>query len=236
MATSTPIDHKALAESRLATEFKESVNLINYIGALLLEANTLEDVFRSLLEDRWIDTAEGIQLDILGAIVGQPRILFDATVLGYFGFLTAPGAASFGSVDDPSVGGRFRSVGESTTGNRELTDDEYRIYIRARIIKNSIIPTLPAMQDFLKFLFNVDQVIVIDGAMHYAVQIGRILTANEKAFLTNTDLVPKVAAVGVSYQEYEAEKAFGFSGVPTSMGFGSVNDPNIGGKFASIIS
>lgn len=230
------IDHEELAISRLATQFRESTNLIAYIRALLTEADNLEQVFQDLLTKRWIDTGEGITLDILGAIVGQPRILVDAVILFYFGFAPDPGSSPFGSVSDPSVGGRFRSLEESTTGNRVLTDDEYRVFIRARIIKNSIIPTLQNTVDFFKFLFSVDQIIIIDGAMHYVVEIGRILTPNEKAFLLNTDLVPKVAAVGVTYLEYEAENAFGFGGIPTSLGFGSVSNPNIGGAFASIIS
>jgi len=230
------INHKELAIKRLAVEFRESTNLIAYIKTLLVEADTLEEVFQDLLEKRWIDTAEGVQLDVVGAIVGQPRILVDATILFYFGFATAPGAQSFGTLTDPNVGGRFRSKDELTTGNRTLTDDEYRLFIRARVIKNSITPTLPALQDFLKFLFNVDQVIIIDGKMHYNVQIGRILTLNEKAFLLNTDLVPKVKSVGASYQEYDSTNAFGFKGVPTSLGFGSVNDSSIGGKFSTIIS
>ena len=233
---SSIIDHKELAESRLATQFKESTNLISYIKALLLESDSLEGVFRSLLTDRWIDTAEGINLDIIGSIVGQPRILVDALIISYFGFAPNSGASSFGSVSNVSLGGRFRSKEESTTGNRELTDEEYRVYIRARIIKNSINPNLPETLSFFKFLFEVEQIIITDGAMHYTVQFGRMLTVNEKAFLLNTDLVPKVAGVGVGYQEYESESAFGFGGIPTSKGFGSINDPSIGGKFSSIIS
>lgn len=230
------INYKALAESRLATQFKESTNLINYLKALLVEADNLEQVFQDLLNKRWIDTAEGAQLDIIGAIVGQPRILVDATILSYFGFAPNPGASSFGTISNLSIGGRFRGKDESTTGDRSLTDDEYRTYIKARVIKNSIIPTLPELLSFLKFLFEVEQIIIIDGYMHYTVQFGRILSANEKAFLLSTDLVPKVAAVNVSYQQYEADSAFGFAGIPVSKGFGSVNDPSIGGKFSSIIS
>lgn len=230
------IDHKQLAESRLATQFRESTNLINYIKSLLVEADTLEQVYQDLLNERWIDTAEGVNLDILGSIVGQPRVLIDATALVYFGYLTALGVASFGTVSDPSVGGRFKAIDEPTTGNRTLTDNEYRVFIKARIIKNSIIPTLPETTAFFRFLFDVVQVIIIDGKMNYTVQIGRLLTDNEKAFLLNTDLVPKVAAVGVGYQEYEYDNAFGFGGVPNSLGFGSVANPSLGGKFASIIS
>lgn len=229
------IEHQDLAISRLAVQYSESVNLIAYIQTLLTEADTLEQVFQGLLTDRWIDTAEGANLDIIGALVGQPRILVDATALSYFGFLTATGAASFGSILDPAVGGRFRAIDEITTGNRELTDDEYRVFIRARIIKNSTMATIQEIIEAVKFVLDVDQVILVEGATSYIVQIGKELTANEKIFITNTDLIPKPAGVGVGYQEYDATAAFGFGGIPTSLGFGTIGDPNIGGKFASII-
>lgn len=229
------INHKELAKSRLATEYSESANLIAYIKALLVEADTLEGVIQDVIDKRWIDTATGVNLDIIGAIVGQPRNLIDAAVLFYFGFAVNPGSQSLGKISDPSIGGRFRSILESTVGDRELTDEEYRLFIRARIIKNSITPTNPAMSSFLRFMFSAEQVLIIDGPMFYTVEIGKRLTANEKVFLLNTDLVPKVAGVGVGYLEYNAAKAFGFTGVATSLGFGSVQDSNIGGEFASII-
>ena len=229
------IDHDKLAISRLATQFRESPNLIAYIKALLSEANPLELVLQEVISSRYLDDAIGAQLDTLGAIVGQSRELVDATIVFYFGFDPDPSAQTFGSVSDPSVGGRFRAIDESITGNRELTDDEYRVFIKARIIKNSIIPTLQSTVDFFKFLFSVDQVIIVDGNMYYIIQIGRTLTENEKAFLKNTDLVPKVAGVGVSYQQYDPSSAFGFKGIPNSLGFGSVSNPLIGGKFSTIL-
>jgi len=229
------IDHQALAESRLATQFRNSDNLKAYIDALLAEANVLEAVFQSLLNDRWIDTAIGVQLDILGEIVGQPRILIDADVLSYFGFDGHLSATSFGTISDPDVGGRFRTLGESTTGNRVLTDDEYRLYIKARAIKNNIIPTTQEMVDFLQFLFEVDLVVIQEGAMHYIVQFGRLLTVNEKALLLNTDLAPDVAGVGTTYAEFDADSYFAFGSFPGAAGFGTLSGPLVGGTFASLI-
>lgn len=233
---SDPIDHLTLAESRLATQFRDSENLINYLRALMVEAPNLEQVFRDIIDQRWLDTAEGVNLDILGAIVGQPRILVNASIVYYFGFTGASGAQPFGTLVDDSIGGRFRSYKEPTAGNRELTDTEYRAFIKSRIVKNSITPTIPQMISFFRFLFNTDEVIVLDGPMSYVIQIGRILSANEKSFLLNTDVAPKVAAVRATYMEYDADNAFGFAGIPNSLGFGSVNNSNIGGKFASLIS
>lgn len=153
------INHKELAISRLATQFKESTNLISYIKALLLEADNLEQVFCDLLEKRWIDTAEGVQLDIIGAIVGQTREFVDAEIFDYFGFADNPQAQSFGSLGNPSTGGRFIFEGEPTTGLRLLTDEEYRLFIRARILRNSTSSTPEEIISQIRFLFNSPLVI-----------------------------------------------------------------------------
>ncbi len=84
---SKAIDHKALAVSRVATQYRDSVNLIGYIKSLLYEADTLEQVFNELLEKRWIDTADGVNLDILGSIVGQSREFIDAEIFEYLALL-----------------------------------------------------------------------------------------------------------------------------------------------------
>ena len=50
---SQTINHKSLAESRLATQYRDSLKLIAYIKALLYEADSLESVLRDLLEKRF---------------------------------------------------------------------------------------------------------------------------------------------------------------------------------------
>ena len=132
------IDHNTLAESRLATQFKESVNLIAYINSLLIEANTLEDVFCDLLEQRWIDTASGINLDILGSIVGQTRSMIDSSDIDYFGFNNYVLSNPFSSYNDVSLGGSLISIFTPETGFRSLNDEEYRLFIKSRIYRNSI--------------------------------------------------------------------------------------------------
>ena len=208
------IDHIKLAESRLATQYKESVNLIAYIKKLLYESDTLEQVFADIISKRYLENAIGVQQDIIGALVGQPRILINSSVISYFGFEGNLGSQPFGDINDSSIGGRFRSIDEPTIGNRSLIDDEYRLFIKARILKNSISPTPQSLASFVKILFDVDRVIVIDGKMNYTVHIGRLLDPNEKAFLTNNELVPKVAAVGVTYIDYDINTNFSFLGAP----------------------
>lgn len=230
------IDHKQLAISRLVTQFRESTNLISYIRTLLLEANTLEDVFHSILEERWIDTAIGVQLDILGAIVGQPREIIDAELFGYFGFAVNLESGPFGSVNDTSEGDRFRGVNEPTVGKRILSDSEYRLWIRARIITNKTSSTPEDIIGQIKFFIDTEQVLFFDGDTEYTVAIGKILTNEEKSTLLNSDIVPKTAGVRVNYNvQYDFENFFGFQNVPNSLGFGSLSNPELGGKLGKLI-
>jgi len=232
----TQIDHKVLAESRLATQFRESTNFINYIKTLLLEANTLEQVFQDILTERTLDNAVGVQLDVLGAIVGQTREFIDAELFDYFGFAINAISQSFGDLSDPSIGGRFITIGEPITGIRLLNDDEYRLFIRAKIINNSTSSTPEEIIAQIQFIFEVDQVLFMDGDTEYQVSIGRILTLNEKSILLNTNVIPKTAGVNATYvTEYDFNNFFGFQGVPNSAGLGSVNDPLLGGKFGNLI-
>lgn len=230
------IDHKTLAVSRLATQFRDSTNLISYIRSLLLEANTLEQVFCDLLEKRWIDTAEGVQLDILGSIVGQNREFVDAEIFEYFGFADNPQAQSFGTLGDVGIGGRFIFVDEPTTGIRQLTDEEYRKFIKARISRNSTSSTPEDIITQISFIFDSPLVLFVDGDTKYEISIGRKLGLNEKSILLDTNIVPKTAGVQATYvTEFDTNNFFGFQGLPNSLGLGSVSNPSQGGKLGNLI-
>lgn len=230
------IDHEQLAESRLAIQFKESTNLINYIKALLVEANTLEQVFCDLLEKRWIDTASGVNLDILGTIVGQPRKVIDSSDIVYFGFSGYFLSNAFSSYNNPSLGGKFIGNNTPETGFRLLNDNEYRLFIRSRIARNSIIPTPEAIIAFTRSLLGAEQVLFHDGDTQYSIAVSKILSLNEKTFLLLNDLIPKTAGVRVNYTvNYEYDDFFSLGEVFNSKGFGSLADLSIGGKMGVTI-
>lgn len=66
------IDYSAIVESLKISFFKDS-NVVDLINADSPQYDELEDVFFELLENRWLDTAEGAQLDILGEILDLDR-------------------------------------------------------------------------------------------------------------------------------------------------------------------
>lgn len=229
------IDHKTLAISRLATQFRRSTNLINYIKTIINEHDSLENAIFKVLNDRWLENATGKNLDIIGELVGQSREFIDAEIFEYFGFADNYQAQSFGSVNDNSLGGRFIEIGEPTTGLRYLNDDEFRTFIRARIAKNNTRSTPENIIAQLSFIFNSPRIQFVDREGFYEISIGRILSANEKSLLFDTNIVPKTAGVAVGYvTEFNSNNFFSF-GAPGGGGFGSVTNSGLGSKFGQLI-
>ena len=192
------IDHKELAVSRLAHQFKNSTNLINYIKTLLIEANTLEDVFQSLIHDRTIETATDATLDIIGAIVGQARLYDDSNTL--------------------------------------IDDDLYRLHIKARIKRNTSQGLAEDLIDWANFIFNSD-LVMYDGSLgRFSLGISKKLSSSEIA-LVRSDALGK--PLGVRFDTlitFDQDSIFGFAPIANAKGFGDVNDPSAGGKFAEIVA
>lgn len=67
-------DHVAQAQARLLTQFRDSPKLNALLGALVLEVQSSEDVIFDVILLRYLDAAEGVNLDTIGGIVGRERL------------------------------------------------------------------------------------------------------------------------------------------------------------------
>lgn len=124
------------ARDRITDEFRGKPIMDKYLQLLLKGKEDIQLVMSDVMTLRSIDTAIGAQLDVIGVIVGRPRGLVSAEVFTYFGFDGAGQAGSFGSLTDPSVGAPWYSVGAPTQLARPPSDEEYRLILKAKIIKN----------------------------------------------------------------------------------------------------
>lgn len=228
-----------VARSRVTEQFKcdpqeqtGAVVFDRYIQLLLGGKIELQEVFRQLMQERSIDTAIGAQLDIIGEIVGQPRELIDTALLPYFAYLGYPDAKSFGDLDNITLGGLYRGVNDPVAGNTLLNDDQYRLFIKAKIIKNSTNATPDQLLDFIKFVFNSPQnQIIEEGDATYTLMVGRQLSPFETVLLTYISyssgypsrFVPKPIGVRVNYGTYIAGDAFAFQGVANAKGYGDLS-------------
>lgn len=232
-------DYLAVARSRTTEQFKydpvedSGAKIFDkYLQLLLVAQVEIQDVFKDLMQLRDIDNATGKQLDVIGRIVGQDRVLLNADLYTFFGFQGALKAGTFGDLGNNLVGSKFLDYGKPTGGNIELDDDTYRLFIRAKIYKNTTSSTPEEFIQVVNLIFGTTGTFLSEnGNANATVFFSRPLTDIEKGLLQYTDstegypsrLIPKTVGVGIGYGEYEANNFFGFEGVPGAKGFGEIN-------------
>ena len=91
-----------------------------------------------------LDKSTGKNLDLIGRIVGQKRVLFDYYTNKFFGFEGNPKSEPF------DEGMWFSLFSDSGGDSRILSDEEYRKTIKARIKRNN---TNCTRGDFIEVLY-----------------------------------------------------------------------------------
>lgn len=237
----TEEDYLSTARDQITEQFKEKDVLDRYLQLIIDQQYAIQEVFKDLLQKRSIDEATGTTLDIIGEIVGQPRELISVDLFSFFGFQGAIRSDSFGSLG-LSIGGKFYNLGDAVGGNILLDDQTYRIFIKAKILKNRTSSTPEEFISFINFLFGTElTVILAEGDAEYTVLFGRELSDFEKVLLNYVSksqgypsrLIPKTVGVRVNFGWFDSDSFFGFQGAPNVKGFG--DDPRVfGGGYGSV--
>ncbi len=108
MTLTHKLTHVADGLAHLAYQFQDLPHFEAILTAWLNRIQEIEDVLWELIDERTIDAAVGVQLDGIGAIVGEPRL--------------------------------------------GKTDDEYRLFIKARRLVNLSSGTVPELIEILGLL------------------------------------------------------------------------------------
>jgi hypothetical protein len=171
------VDYLTDARSRYTEQFKNKVVFDKYVELFISEFITLQDEMRQLMQLRSIDTAIGVQLDIIGDIVGQPRELQDVSLYN-FGFNNIAqnevnDTQSYGTLSDPLIGGVWRSTQDPISGYRLLNDVEYRTLIKIKIIKNTSNGNINDVLYCAQLLLNEYAFIILENAGNLTITINR---------------------------------------------------------------
>lgn len=230
-----------VARSRVTEQFKNKTVYDKYLQLLLSGKIELQNVIKDTMQLRSIDTAVGAQLDVIGEIVGRERGLVTSDIFYYFGFDGAPQGESFSSTTDPTVGGQWYSLNAPIGISRPPSDDEYRLILKAKIIKNRTLARPEDVIDAYKFLFGASQVTIEELApAEVRIGIGKILNNVERGLLFDLGgagtLLPKPAGVSYAYTEFQAGRVFATEGFPGGQGTGDLNDPSVGGFLSNLIT
>lgn len=226
----TEDDYLATAREQYTQQLKSKENFDKYVQLLIHGLTDLQGVFKDLLQKRSIDEATGTNLDNIGAIVGQPRELINADLFNLFGFQGAVNAGSFGDTTAPAIGSKFWDIYQPQSGNVLLEDETYRLFIKAKIIKNSTAATPEEFISFINFVFGTDQTFITEGVAEFTVFFGRQLTDIETVLLNYISytqgypsrFILKPAGVRISFGQYLEGNYFGFQGAIGANGFGDL--------------
>lgn len=224
-------DYLEVMRDRKTFDFEDGIVFDKFLQLLAVGLNNQQEFFRQLMQERSIDTAVGKQLDIIGDIVGQPRVLLDIDSLPFFGFFGNPLSQSFGDSGRPEIGGYWWDARQPRTKNQELNDDQYRVFIKAKILKNRTRGTPEDIIEFIKYVFNAKRVsIVIDDDAVARINVDKSISDWNKgllAFFVETTFKsyfsPKVLGVGFEYQTSLPEIEFGYLGSSNSKGYGTLD-------------
>jgi hypothetical protein len=200
---------------RLLMQFANSPNLHGLLDAVGVELDLVKKVFDDLRNKRWIDTAEGAQLDGCGQIVVQPRRINKAIAISFFGFEGQTGITGFNQ-------GRLRKRLESYLSSASLADAEYRQVLWSKVAKNTTDGTAESTIASLSRLYNARIILAELGNAKMMVSIGRELTEAEILLANSLDLLIRAGGVEIAIKSYFFEDGtFGFSNqMQGYLGFG----------------
>lgn len=202
-------DLEETALGRLATQYRNSVNMRGMVSTVVDESTELQAALFEVLENWNLDDATGYMLDVIGIIVGLPRPLIDNGLFGFFGWDGDPGTEAWGEITDPSAGGRWLSVFGVTSGFAPMEDPDYRTHIRAQIIRNQTNSSSEAALEILNAVFpDAGPIVIVNGPLAEAdITFGRDLSSTEIAWLQHAEdsngstLVPAPPGVAITYND-----------------------------------
>ena len=196
------------------------------VEALISKYEELYNVMLQFESAFDIDTAEGVQLDTIGKIVGLSRIVPDVVPKVYFGFADTPNTDTF------SKASMFRTFDDTLT-DTQLNDSDYRFFLKAKITKNVVTAKMIddnlSIQDAIAFMFGNAAYVSDNQDMTMTLYVDDTYPTRLLTYLVALDLIPRPQAVRIKYAIIISNKTFGFNNNPNAVGFGQ-------GKFARVIT
>ena len=171
---------------------------------LLVGELMIYDTLVDIREAYNIDTAVGVQLDIIGKYTGVNRVITGTTFTrSYFGFSVYGETSSYAfkpfmKYGDTVPDVQFRSYKESTESLYSLTDEEMRVMIKLAIVRNNSNGSVKDIDAIIDALFGTD--VYFDDAQNMTVVT--YLVGSDKGRIFNiakaSGLLPNPAGVGTS--------------------------------------
>ncbi len=174
---------------RIYAQYRDKPKAVDWYAIARKLGGSIEAAAQAVRKSYDIDTAVGEQLNVIGRIVVAPRSFVGAIPMNP-GLFDLTDGDEFG--DDEAM---FSALTIDQDG--QLSDELYRLVIKAKIVKNNGDATIENILDGMNFLLpRADVLRVTDGEdMSFSIEFYGQITNLERFALLNAGLVPKPQAV-----------------------------------------
>lgn len=209
-----PHIHSEVAWSHFLAQHVCKPNTEAFVKAFYPPLDILDQAQWDLLTKRWIETAEGQQLDGIGSIVGRTREISDIVFIPYFGFIEQPAGKGFGQA-------RIRHEREPYADSYIMGDVEFRAAIIQKIALNNGYGTTEDIIRAVNFALGTTSTVVFDiGNANARLLIAdmTITTADPRYGIIDRS-IPRAAGVKIWPTLYSPGHTFGFANQSIYFGF-----------------
>ena len=214
------------AKQRIISQYQNSPKFLGEAGAYAAEIDRLKDAVTEILVYRSLDKAQGVNLDVLGEIVGQPRVSIPDASIRFFGFARRPPLPQSNNLGFGDGRFRLRSDNDEYI---QFPDNEYRVIITARIFANYFRSTAPDQEEFFYLVFGLRVFIQNFSAEGRVYFLGGKPTETQRVLITyqwtdaydqRRDFLPYTLGVHREIRETSTDYFFGYSAEPMARGYG----------------
>jgi hypothetical protein len=182
--------------NRIYAQYRSKPKAVAWYNIVPTMANEFCAVYDAIKNSYDIDTNEGEQLNVIGRVVGVERPSIEGVLPRY----TQYGSAQFGSA-------QFSAL--STDDINAISDELYRLLIKAKIAKNTSDATIDSIIEAVEVIVRNNKVTLIDNEdMTFEVNFSQPLSDIERDAIENFDIIPRPQGVrfnGYSVSPYTAQ-------------------------------
>lgn len=213
-------------QNLLIKEYWEKPNAYAEAGVLASGYGKIYKFYTAIVDGFDLDNAIGAQLDIIGRIVGAPRIVPFVLEKQAFGFSNNDSSVGFASkFDSIRPGAPFQDKFAPLYTSQQLDDFDYRFFIRARIAVNIVGAVMVSderlsIQDAINTAFEGRAYVLDNQDMSLTLYVAPEIDLDRLRLVRNLGLLPKPQ--GVRYDlviQAAPGETFGFSSDADAVGF-----------------